>query len=162
MGAGLQLAHFTQSGPSDGPAIGINPNPHRMGNAAAGRDVFRFETFGNEGFWTDALRWLRGIRESRVTPLKVLAAGMLIDAEKVDSALLARLSQEARTDLSPARAPLLNDPATLERLIEMNALVGVPAKDSNGDGWISLAAGDGWRELRHLPHRRRRRGPQSQ
>jgi len=52
-----------------------------MGNATAGRDVFRFETFGNEGFWTDALRWLRGIRESRATPLKVLAAGMLIDAE---------------------------------------------------------------------------------
>jgi len=56
--------------------------------------------------------------------------------------LLARLSQEAQTDLSPARAPLLNDPAMLERLIEMNALVGVPAKDSNGDGWINLAAGD--------------------
>jgi hypothetical protein len=50
MGAGLQLAHFTQSGPSDGPRIDINPNPHRMGDAAAGREVFRFETFGNEGF----------------------------------------------------------------------------------------------------------------
>ena len=113
-----------------------------MGDPAAGRETFRFETFGNEGFWTDALRWLRGIQEARVTPLKALAAGMLIDAERVEPALLARLAAEARTDLSPAGAPLLNDPATLLRLIEMNALVGVPAKDSNRDGRINLASGD--------------------
>ena len=25
-------------------------------SAERGRDVFRFETFGNEGFWTDAMR----------------------------------------------------------------------------------------------------------
>ena len=142
MGAGIQLTSFTQAAPQEGPGIAINPNPHRMGDPAAGREVFRFETFGNEGFWTDALRWLRGIQEARVTPLKALAAGMLIDAERVEPALLARLAAEARTDLSPAKAPLLNDPATLLRLIEMNALVGVPAKDSNRDGRITLASGD--------------------
>jgi mono/diheme cytochrome c family protein len=142
MGAGLQLTTFTQNAPSDGPGIDVNPNPHRMGDAAAGREVFRFETFGNEGFWTDALRWLKGIEEARVTPLNVLAAGMLIDAERVEPTLLAQLAAEARTDLSSARAPLLNSSQTLLRLVEMNALVGVPAKDSNRDGRISLAAGD--------------------
>jgi mono/diheme cytochrome c family protein len=142
MGAGLQLAHFAQNRPSDGPGIDINPNPHRMGDAAAGREVFRFETFGNEGFWTEGLRWLKGVQDARVTPLQVLAAGMLIDAERVEPALLAQLAAEAKTDLSPAEAPLLNDIATLLRIIEMNALVGVPAKDSNGDGRISLASGD--------------------
>jgi len=142
MGAGLQPTSFTQAGLSDGPGIGVNPNPHRMGNAAAGREVFRFETFGNEGFWTDALRWLRGIQQAEVTPLKVLAAGMLLDADRIEPALLARLAAEARTDLSPAQAPLLNSSETLLRLIEMNALVGVPAKDSNRDGRISLASGD--------------------
>ena len=142
MGAGLQAKHFTQAAPSDGPGINVNPNPHRMGDAGAGREVFRFETFGNEGFWTDALRWLRGIREAGVTPLNVLAAGMLVDAERVEPALLAQLAAEARTDLSPAQAPLLNSPDTLLRLIEMNALVGVPVKDSNRDGRISLAGGD--------------------
>jgi mono/diheme cytochrome c family protein len=142
MGAGIQLHSFTQSKPQDGPPIAVNPNPHRMGDAAEGREVFRFETFGNEGFWTDALRWLRGIGEAKVTPLKVLAAGMLIDAERVEPALLARLAAEAKTDLSAGQAPLLNDPATLLSLIEMNALVGVPVKDSNRDGRISLAGGD--------------------
>jgi hypothetical protein len=142
VGAGLQLAHFSQSGPSDGPGVEVNPNPHRMGDADSGREVFRFETFGNEGFWTDGLRWLRGIKEARVSPLDVLAAGMLIDSERVEPDLLARIAAEARTDLSPTSAPLLNDPATLLRLIETNALVGVPAKDSNRDGRLSLASGD--------------------
>lgn len=142
MGAGVQLANFVQGSVSDGPGITVNPNPHRMGNASAGRQVFRFETFGNEGFWTDALRWLRGLREAQVTPLKVLAAGMLIDVERIEPALLVKLAAEARTDLSPAHAPLLNSHEILLRLIEMNALVGVPAKDSNRDGRINLASGD--------------------
>ncbi|HEX8202307.1 MAG TPA: hypothetical protein VF590_17650, partial [Isosphaeraceae bacterium] len=30
---------------SDGPPVAANPNPHRVGDPAAGRDVFRFETF---------------------------------------------------------------------------------------------------------------------
>ena len=30
------------------------PTPIETGDVARGRDVFRFETFGNEGFWTDA------------------------------------------------------------------------------------------------------------
>ncbi|MCA1661909.1 MAG: hypothetical protein LC648_07030 [Novosphingobium sp.] len=141
-GAGIQRAGFTQAGLQDGPGIAVNPNPHRMGDARAGREVFRFETFGNEGFWTDALRWLRGVRQARVTPLEVLAAGMLIDVERVEPALLAALTAEAKTDLSPGRAPLLNDTKTLLRLIAMNSLVGVPAKDSNRDGRIDLANGD--------------------
>lgn len=142
MGAGVQPAFLTQAGLQDGPGIGINPNPHRMGDPGLGREVFRFETFGNEGFWTDGLRWLKGIQDQRITPIKALAAGLLIDADLVEPALLARLAAEARTDLSPARAPLLHDPQTLLRLIEMNAVVGVPAKDSNRDGRVNLASGD--------------------
>lgn len=30
--------------------------PMELGNAASGKNVFRFVTFGNEGLWTDALR----------------------------------------------------------------------------------------------------------
>jgi len=142
MGAGIQPAFLAQPGPQDGPSFAVNPNPHRTGDPRLGREVFRFETFGNEGFWTDGLRWLKGIRDQRITPIKALAAGLLIDADLVEPALLAQLAAEASTDLSPARAPLLHDPRTLLRLIEMNAVVGVPAKDSNRDGRVSLASGD--------------------
>ncbi|MBA2674698.1 hypothetical protein [Ramlibacter sp.] len=47
---------------SDGPQQGPNPNVHQRGDAAAGLAVFRFETFGNEGFWTDAARLPQGSR----------------------------------------------------------------------------------------------------
>lgn len=142
MGAGVQLASLRQAGPSDGPGIGVNPNPHVLGDAASGKAVFRFETFGNERFWTDGLRWLQGVRQAGVTPLRALRAGLLIDSERVEPALLSRLKAEARTDLSPARAPLLNDPETFVRLLAMNAVVGVPAKDMNGDGRIDFSGGD--------------------
>ena len=44
----------------DGPDTKQQPVPHERGDAAAGREVFRFETFGTEGFWTDAVRIWQG------------------------------------------------------------------------------------------------------
>lgn len=52
----------------DGPTVPSNPFPHERGDAAAGRDVYRFETFGNEGFWTDAMRLPQGVLEAKFTP----------------------------------------------------------------------------------------------
>lgn len=53
---------------SDGQGITRNPHPHQRGNAAAGQDVFRFETFGNEGFWIDAMRMPQGMAAAKLTP----------------------------------------------------------------------------------------------
>jgi len=51
----------------DGPADLGTPLPHRSGNAQRGKQVFRFETFGNERFWTDALRTPEGVvKASRI------------------------------------------------------------------------------------------------
>src|SRR5690348_12464548 len=44
-----------------GPAVEGERRPFTRGDAARGRDVYRYETFGNEGFWTDALRLPQGI-----------------------------------------------------------------------------------------------------
>lgn len=52
----------------DGPDTRERPIPHQTGNATAGRDVFRFETFGNEGFWTDAVRLPKGVKDAKLTP----------------------------------------------------------------------------------------------
>jgi hypothetical protein len=43
--------------------------------------VFRFETFGNEGFWTDAVRMPQGIKAARVTPLQALKLGLSVDID---------------------------------------------------------------------------------
>lgn len=55
--------------------------PRQDGDSAAVRDVFRFETFGNEGFWTDAVHLPQGAIAAGVTPLKALQLGLQVDME---------------------------------------------------------------------------------
>jgi len=127
---------------SDGPGITLNPNPHLTGNVEAGRDVFRFETFGNEGYWTDAVRLPQGIVAAGVTPIDALELGLIVDIEALPVATQALIALELLTDLSPANAPLLNSVDTTVALVNANAVVGFAAKDSNGDGTIDVANGD--------------------
>ncbi len=62
-------AYEIRSGPADqGPQV----QQDLSGDATLGRDVFRFETFGNEGFWTDAVRLPAGIEAAKVTPMQAL------------------------------------------------------------------------------------------
>lgn len=112
------------------------------GSATAGRDVFRFETFGNEGFWTDAARMPKGVLDAKLTPMQALEAGLLVDIDAVPAELKEALNRELKTDRSPANAPMLHDVKTTVMLIEANAVVGMVPKDSNGDGRIDLAGGD--------------------
>ena len=127
---------------ADGPTSADLPVIHPVGNASAGLQVFRFETFGNERFWTDALRLQQGMMAAGVTPLRALQLGLSIDVDALPEAMRSALAMELRTDLSPANAPMLNNPATLVALINANAVIGLAAKDSNGDGVVNIAAGD--------------------
>jgi cytochrome c2 len=127
---------------SDGPGITQNPNPHQTGNAAAGRDVYRFETFGNEGFWTDAARLPKGMMDAKFTPKQALEAGLQVDVEVIDPAMRKIMEAELKTDMSPQSAPMLNDPKTTVALINANAVVGVVPKDANGDGKLDIMNGD--------------------
>jgi len=134
--AGFMLAQ------SDGPRFPDNPNVHQTGNATAGRDVFRFETFGNERFWTDAVRLPAGMIASNFTPVRALQNGLHIDSEAIPAALRDALVAELRTDLSAARAPLLNNVSTTVALINANAVIGLPPKDTDRNGRIDILAGD--------------------
>ena len=127
---------------SDGPATSELPVIHQVGNAAAGRDVFRFETFGNEGYWTDAIRLPAGIIATNFTPLKALKMGLSVDSDAIDAATLAALALELKTDLSPANAPLLNNVQTTLKMINANAVIGIVPKDTNGDGVLDVTKGD--------------------
>lgn len=91
--------------------------------------MFRFETFGNEGFWTRVLQLPRGMKAAGVTPLQALALGISVDIEKVPAAMVPVIAAELKTDLSPANAPARNSPATTEALIEANAVIGVSARN---------------------------------
>jgi len=98
------------------------------GNVEAGREVFRHETFGDEGFWTTAVRMPQGMKAAKLTLLDALKAGVSIDADMVPADLKATLVQELKGDHSPAKAPKLNDPATLDALVKANAVIGMVPK----------------------------------
>ncbi len=125
--------------PSDGPGITVNPHPHERGDAAAGKTVFRFETFGNEGFWTDAARMPQGVAAAKLTPKQALEAGLQVDIEAIDPAMRETMAKELKTDMSPANAPMLNDPMVTAKLIEANAVAGIVPVDTNGDGKMQIA-----------------------
>ncbi len=125
----------------DGPTLTEMPVVHAVGNVVSGRDVFRFETFGNERFWTDALRLQQGMMATNMTPLRALRLGLMIDSDALDATTRTALAAEGATDLSPARAPLLNDPAVLVRMINANAVIGIVAKDSTASGTIDITRG---------------------
>ncbi|MDQ3068661.1 MAG: hypothetical protein M3R55_02890 [Acidobacteriota bacterium] len=132
-----------QSRQSMGPAAPAeNPNKHETGDARAGRDVFRSETFGNEAFWTDAVRLPQGMMAAKFTPLDALKAGYHVNVDALDDATKKAVAVELKTDLSMAAAPMLNDPKTTAALVNANAVIGVVAMDTNKDGKIDITAGD--------------------
>nr|GFD54839.1 hypothetical protein [Tanacetum cinerariifolium] len=57
-----------------------------------------------------------------------LKAGVNFDVEAMPADLRAALASEVKTDHSPAKAPRLNDPATLDALVKANAVIGMVPK----------------------------------
>lgn len=112
--------------PDQGPAF-----PQQLGDSAAGREVFRFETFGNERFWTDAARVPKGMMADRVTPMKAMEIGLSVDIDAVDSATRQTLAEQLRTDPTGRTSALLNDPATTIKLVDANAIIGLPIKPNS-------------------------------
>ena len=113
---------------NDGPSDQGMPLPQQMGDAELGREVFRFETFGNEGFWTDAVRLPAGIMAAGVTPLQALELGLQVDSDRVDAATKAQLARELSADPSGRSSRLLNDPAVTLVLVKAGAIIGMAPK----------------------------------
>ena len=84
-----------------------------------GREVFRYDTFGDEKFWTDTAR-LHDVINSEIQPLEALSLGLKVDLEK----------------LNLIRFVLHNPLGTsgTKELLRQNAVVGVRATfDSDGN-----------------------------
>jgi cytochrome c5 len=82
-----------------------------------GRQVFRFETFGDEQLWTDKLG-LHKVVEEKVDPTTALKVGLKVDAEALPPGTLEKAD--------------LKDPKTTVALLKMNAVVGLKAEvDAN-------------------------------
>src|SRR5215212_1974495 len=88
----------------DGPD---EPTPNQL---AQGQQTFRFDTFGDETFWTDTLR-IHEVITSAVSPATALSVGLKVDADALPPGTLESAD--------------LNSPATTVALLKLNAVVGL-------------------------------------
>ncbi len=82
---------------------------------AQGKDIFRFDTFGDETTWTDTLRMHEVIRTA-VDPTTALAVGLKVDAEALPAAVVQGIQNGSIS---------LTSPDTTVALLKLNAVVGV-------------------------------------
>jgi hypothetical protein len=82
---------------------------------AEGRQIFRFDTYGDETFWTDTLR-LHEVIRSAVSPETALSVGLKVDVDALPAEIKAGLQ---------AKTIDLNAPATTVTLLKLGAVVGV-------------------------------------
>ena len=80
-----------------------------------GKQIFRFDTFGDETQWTDTLRMHEVIRTA-VDPTTALSVGLKVDAEALPAAVVTGI-QNGSVDL--------RSPATTVALLKLNAVVGL-------------------------------------
>jgi hypothetical protein len=110
----------TDASPSGFDAV-VRSNSERM--MKEGQQTFRFDTFGSEAFWGDALQLHKAIAGEKnggvgggVSPKTALSVGLKVDADALPDSLKQQL-KEGKVDL--------DDPATTLALLKLNSVVGV-------------------------------------
>src|SRR5215831_12736572 len=105
-----------------------SPNDTLISNYAQqmlerGKQIFRYDTFGDEAFWGDGLRLHQAIAGERlggvgqgVSPKTALAVGLKVDVDALPASLVSQLK---------AGKVNLEDPATTLALLKLNSVVGV-------------------------------------
>jgi hypothetical protein len=90
---------------------------------AEGRHIFRFDTFGDQAFWGDALKLHQAIEGSKfggvgpgVSPNTALAVGLKVDVDSLPPSLVQDI-KNGKVDL--------NDPAVTLALLKLNSVLGV-------------------------------------
>jgi hypothetical protein len=99
----------------------ISGNAQRM--MEEGRRIFRFDTFGDEVFWTDKLKLHRAIEGAKlggvgpgVSPKTALSVGLKVDMDALPADLVEKVK---RGEVN------MDDPATTLALIKLDAVLGV-------------------------------------
>src|ERR1043165_2497634 len=99
----------------------ISDNAQRM--FQEGKQIFRYDTFGDEVYWTDKLKLHQAIEGSKfggvgpgVTPKTALAVGLKVDMDALPADLVAKIK---RGEVN------LDDPATTLALVKLDSVLGV-------------------------------------
>jgi hypothetical protein len=131
--AGLLGVMFAFAAPPSRSGFDAEIGRHAQAMIDEGRRIFRYDTFGSEAFWGDALQLHRAIAGEKnggvgpgVSPKAALAVGLKVDGDALPAALKKQLA---------AGKVNLDDPATTIALLKLNAVVGVTAF-ANADGVV--------------------------
>ena len=95
---------------------------------AQGKQIFRFDTFGDESQWTDTLR-MHEVISAALDPTTALSVGLKVDAEALPPALVQAI-QNGKVDLK--------SPETTVALLKLNAVVGLQGKVETVNGKDTL------------------------
>src|SRR5690606_39213397 len=107
----LSLAAVSCVDVGTGPGKGDRPLNPRL--VAEGQEIFRFDTFGDDPYWTDTLR-LHEVIASSVSPALALDVGLKVDVEALPDDVL---------DAIASGAVDLQDPQTTVTLLKLGAVV---------------------------------------
>jgi mono/diheme cytochrome c family protein/cytochrome c553 len=100
------------------------PNGPTLADIKAGKDIFRFNTFGDEKFWTDTLH-MNTVIQTAVDPTTALSVGLKVDADTLPPEVLQAI-EAGQVDL--------HSPATTVTLLKLGAVVGLKATvDANNN-----------------------------
>ena len=113
---------------SDNDSTGSEPPDPEL--ATQGKDIFRFETYGDESFWTDTLR-IHEVITSAVDPTTALSVGLKVDAEALPAEVVQGIQNGSIS---------LTDPATTVALLKLNAVVGLKGTVETVNGKDTLTA----------------------
>jgi len=98
-------------------------NKHAQQMMENGRQIFRYDTFGSEAFWGDALQLHKALAGAKnggvgggVSPKTALSVGLKVDADALPESLKQQI-KEGKVNL--------DDPAITVALLKLNSVVGV-------------------------------------
>ena len=97
---------------------------------AQGKQIFRFDTFGDEAQWTDTLR-IHEVISTAVDPVTALSVGLKVDGEALPAAVVEGI-KNGSVDLK--------SPATTLALLKLDAVVGVKGTVQTVNGKDALVS----------------------
>ena len=111
-------------------AIDQVPDDMSQATVAEGQKVFRFDTFGDEQFWTDKLK-MHEVVAKAVSPKTALSVGLKVDAEAIPPDV-AQAIKDGKVNL--------DSPDTTITLLKLNAVVGLKGTVASEGGKDKLVA----------------------
>lgn len=99
----IGLASACRTDETNVPEPSPEPLPLDPNLVAQGKEIFRFDTFGDETFWTDTLR-MHEVIQSAVDPTTALDVGLKVDAEALPPEVVQGI-QNGTIDLTNPRPP---------------------------------------------------------